>query len=81
MGFGYLQSDKGGAGLPLSPTAAGPPLPYQVQAGSPSRTTPRDFPGGPAVKNLLPSAGDAGSIPTWGTDPTCHRATKLVHLS
>jgi len=28
---------------------------------------PEDFPGGPVVKNLLCSAGDAGSIPGWGT--------------
>ena len=27
----------------------------------------RDFPGGPVVKNLLSNAGDAGSIPGWGT--------------
>ena len=26
-----------------------------------------DFPGGPVVKNLPPNAGDAGSIPGWGT--------------
>ena len=26
-----------------------------------------DFPGGPVVKNLPSSAGDAGSIPGWGT--------------
>ena len=27
----------------------------------------RDFPGGPVVKNLPCNAGDAGSIPGWGT--------------
>ena len=27
----------------------------------------QDFPGGPGVKNLLPSAGDTGLIPGWGT--------------
>ena len=27
----------------------------------------RDFPGGPAVKNTPSNAGDAGSIPGWGT--------------
>ena len=26
-----------------------------------------DFPGGPVVKNLPSSAGDAASIPGWGT--------------
>ena len=26
-----------------------------------------DFPGGPVVKNLPHNAGDAGSIPDWGT--------------
>ena len=26
-----------------------------------------DFPGGPVVKNLSSNAGDAGSIPGWGT--------------
>ena len=26
-----------------------------------------DFPGGPVVKNLPSNAGDAGSIPGWGT--------------
>ena len=26
----------------------------------------RDFPGGPLVKNLPCSAGDVGSIPSWG---------------
>lgn len=28
--------------------------------------TSRDFPGGPLVKNLPCSAGDVGSIPSWG---------------
>ena len=28
---------------------------------------PWDFPGGPVVKNLPSNAGDAGSIPGWGT--------------
>ena len=28
---------------------------------------PRDFPGGPVVKNLPSNAGDAGLIPGWGT--------------
>ena len=28
---------------------------------------PRDFPGGPVVKNLPSNAGDAGSIPGQGT--------------
>ena len=28
---------------------------------------PWDFPGGPVVKNLPCNAGDAGSIPGWGT--------------
>ena len=27
----------------------------------------RDYPGGPVVKNLPYNAGDAGSIPGWGT--------------
>ena len=27
----------------------------------------RDFPGGPTVKNPSFNAGDAGSIPGWGT--------------
>ena len=27
----------------------------------------RDYPGGPVVKNLPYSAGDARSIPVWGT--------------
>ena len=27
----------------------------------------RDFPGGPVVKDLPPSAGDAGSIPVQGS--------------
>ena len=27
----------------------------------------QEFPGGPGVKNLLPSAGDTGLIPGWGT--------------
>ena len=45
-----------------------------------------DFPVGPVVKNLPSNAGDAGSIPGWGTkiphatgqlsphslEPTCH---------
>ena len=26
-----------------------------------------DFPGGPVIKNLPCNAGDAGSIPGWGT--------------
>ena len=26
-----------------------------------------DFPGGPVLKNLPSNAGDAGSIPGWGT--------------
>ena len=38
---------------------------------------PRDFPGGPVVKNLRCSAGDVGSIPAQGTKhATCRRATK-----
>ena len=36
-----------------------------------------NFPGGPVVKNPPSNAGDAGSIPSWGTDPTCCGATKL----
>ena len=48
----------------------------------------RDFPGGPVVKSPPSNAGDAGSIPGWGTkiphatgqlgphatttEPTCH---------
>ena len=28
---------------------------------------PGDFPGGPVIKNLPSKAGDAGSIPGWGT--------------
>ena len=35
-----------------------------------------DFPGGPAVKNPPSSAGDAGSIPGWGTK-TPHAAGQL----
>ena len=31
------------------------------------KTGNRDFPGGPVVKNLPSNAGDAGSIPGWGT--------------
>ena len=31
------------------------------------RTVKKDFPGGPVVKNLPCHAGDAGSIPGWGT--------------
>ena len=38
-----------------------------------------DIPGGPGVKNLPANAGDMGSIP-GGEDPTCHRATKPMHL-
>ena len=31
------------------------------------KTSGRDFPGGPAVKNPPSKAGDVGSIPGWGT--------------
>ena len=31
------------------------------------KKVPWDFPGGPVVKNPLSNAGDAGSIPGWGT--------------
>ena len=36
-----------------------------------------DFAGGPAVKNLLSNAGDAGWVAGW--DPTWHGTTKPVH--
>ena len=38
-----------------------------------------DFPGGQMVKNLPCNSGDVGSIPGWGTDPTCPRATEALH--
>ena len=38
------------------------------------------FPGGAVVKNPPANAGDTGSIP-GREDPTCHRATKPVHLN
>ena len=31
-----------------------------------------DFPGSPVVKTLPPKAGNAGSIPGWGTEPVHH---------
>ena len=38
-----------------------------------------DFPGGTVVKNPPANAGDMGSIPSPGIDPTCQRATKPMH--
>ena len=38
-----------------------------------SKTQDRGFPGGPGVKNLLPSAWDMGLIPGW--------ETKILHAS
>ena len=40
------------------------------------RVKSRDFPGGPVVKDLPCSAGDVGSIHSWGTKIA--RATELV---
>ena len=41
-----------------------------------------DFPGGPVVKNLPCSAGDAGLILGWGTKiPQTFRAPKPMHHS
>ena len=37
-----------------------------------NRSGERDFPGGPMVKDLPSSAGDAGSIPGWATKPARH---------
>ena len=31
------------------------------------KMTARDFPAGPVVENPISNAGDAGSIPGWGT--------------
>ena len=42
----------------------------------PIRVKSRDFPGGPVVKNLPCSAGDVGSIHSWGTKIA--HATDLV---
>ena len=42
----------------------------------------RDFPGGPVVKNLPSNAGDASSIPGWGTEiPRATGSTKPMHHS
>ena len=35
---------------------------------------PRDFPGGPVVKNPPSNAGDMGSVPDWGT-----QGTEILH--
>ena len=40
-----------------------------------------DKPGGPVVKNLPSNAGDEGSAPGQGQDPTCSGATKPVSHS
>ena len=40
-----------------------------------------DFPGHPVVRNLPSSAGDVGSIPGWGTKPTCFGTAKTVGSS
>ena len=48
------------------------------------RLSSRDFPGGPAVKNPSCNAGDAGSIPGWGTKThpmghlSLHSITKIL---
>ena len=46
------------------------------------KQNPREFPGGPVVKNPPSNAGDVGSIPGRGTKiPTCLGATKPEHLN
>ena len=50
---------------------------------------PRDFPGGPVVKNLPPTAGNAGLIPGWGAKiphaagqlSPCTTTTELMSLN
>ena len=39
------------------------------------------FSGGPLIQNPPCSAGDAGSIPGQGTNPSCCRATKPASVN
>ena len=42
------------------------------------KSTTRDFPSGPVVKNLPANAGEGGFDPWSGKNPTCFRVTKQV---
>jgi len=49
-------------------------LEFQQQNLLVSETLPREFPGGPVVKNLPCNAGDTGSIPAAGRSHVVQRS-------
>ena len=64
-----------------------PVSPFQDCTSSTNSNKARDFPGVPGVKNLPCNAGDAGSIPCWGTkiphmaeQLSLHTATRVCLL-